>query len=641
MLSPLVASISLSLLHKNRDNAVDSSYQYRFISMQSPTDEASIPTENEMRGSMDDEPSISTENERNVGRVSGAMKRKVAKKTYPWTVAAPSLTIPAAKKPRLEASTSISVVSDTDTDTFFDANETDTATIASLHDTVAVAPTDTVTVAVSLPSAVAPTDTVTAAVSLPSAGDLRAIAPRRNWKPEEVSMLIEAVQKFGNDWVRVAKLLPDRTNTQCCEKWVKYLGPSIYLGNAPSKGKWTAEEDATLTDAVEKLGNNDWVQVAVMVPSRTNVQCRHRWAESLDTASARDLRERAPRRNWKPEEDATLTEAVKKHGDNWVAVAALVPGRTNKQVSVRWRESLSPSIDQTSRTKIKETVKEKAKPPRASTPSTPRRSWKPEEDAALIEAVKKHGDNWVGVAKLVPGRTNNQCCSRWSRHLNPTIKGMALLKNCKWTAEEDMKLTEAVTQLGNTDWIQVAALVPGRTNIQCRQRWVAYLVPINDQTTASNKGKWTEEETEKLVEAVKKHGCNNWIAAAALVPGRTSAQCRQRWVLSVDPTIDQTTTHTDIKGKWTVEEDAKLTEAVKKLGRNWVQVAAMVLDRTNKQCRHRWVKTLDPNINTGKWSGEEDAKLTGAVQKFGNDWVQVAAMIPGRTNAQCRDRWMR
>jgi hypothetical protein len=38
----------------------------------------------------------------------------------------------------------------------------------------------------------------------------------------------------------------------------------------------------------------------------------------------------------------------------------------------------------------------------------------------------------------------------------------------KWTLEEDAKLTEGVTELSNSDRVQVAALVPARTNTQCR-----------------------------------------------------------------------------------------------------------------------------------------------------------------------------
>jgi hypothetical protein len=49
----------------------------------------------------------------------------------------------------------------------------------------------------------------------------------------------------------------------------------------------------------------------------------------------------------------------------------------------------------------------------------PRCIWKSEEDAKLIEAVKKHGDDWVAVAAMVPGRTNLHCRYRWSYHLDP------------------------------------------------------------------------------------------------------------------------------------------------------------------------------------------------------------------------------
>jgi myb proto-oncogene protein len=55
------------------------------------------------------------------------------------------------------------------------------------------------------------------------------------------------------------------------------------------------------------------------------------------------------------------------------------------------------------------------------TDGNPRRgTWKPEEDAKLIEAVKKkHGNDWVAVAAMVPGRTNVQCRYRWVNHLDP------------------------------------------------------------------------------------------------------------------------------------------------------------------------------------------------------------------------------
>jgi myb proto-oncogene protein len=157
----------------------------------------------------------------------------------------------------------------------------------------------------------------------------------------------------------------------------------------------------------------------------------------------------------------------------------------------------------------------------------PRRVWKKEEDAKLIEAVEQHVRVWVTVAAMVPGRTNVQCRKRWLDTLDPA-NGKKL---GEWTQAEDAKLTEAVQDLGKHSWGAAAALVPGRTNIQCRARWVHTLDPTNGK----NLGKWTQAEDAKLAEAVQNLGKHSWVAVAAMVPGRTNIQCRARWVHTLGP----------------------------------------------------------------------------------------------------------
>jgi hypothetical protein len=180
--------------------------------------------------------------------------------------------------------------------------------------------------------------------------------------------------------------------------------------------------------------------------------------------------------------------------------------------------------------------------------------WSPKEDALLTEAVQKYGRKWVPVAAVVPGRTNPQCRSRWLRHLDP-----ASGKKGRWTPEEDAILIEAVRKLG-TDFTAVASLIPGRTNERCRDRWF----------------RWTPEEDAILIEAVGKLG-KDFTVVAALIPGRTREKCREGHE----------------KGTWTRAEDAKLIEAVEKLGKHWVPVAALVCTQTNTQCRQRWLDDLD------------------------------------------------
>jgi hypothetical protein len=74
------------------------------------------------------------------------------------------------------------------------------------------------------------------------------------------------------------------------------------------------------------------------------------------------------------------------------------------------------------------------------------------------------------------------------------------------------------------DWVAVAALGQGRTQIQYHNRWNRALDSNIDPAT----GKWIEDKDKKLKDAVGPHGTKNWKKLAALVPGRTKIQCGKR-----------------------------------------------------------------------------------------------------------------
>jgi hypothetical protein len=274
--------------------------------------------------------------------------------------------------------------------------------------------------------------------------------------------------------------------------------------------------------------------------------------------------------------------------------------------------------------------------------------WTPEEDAKLNSAVtktckKKHGKeyNWVAIAALVPGRTKGQCKNRWHgalvRRIDRANEGTG-----NWLEDEDIKLKDAVQTYSCKDWDAVAVLVPGRTKKQCCNRWHGALDPSIDQVSG-RPGKWAEDEDSKLKDAVQTHGCKNWGAIAALVPGRTNRQCWSRWHQTLDPRINRANERT---GKWAEDEDRKLKDAVQTHGgKNWVKIATLVAGRTEKQCYDRWNDVLDPSIDRvnghkGKWTEDEDSKLKDAVHTHGgNNWAAIAALVPGRTKTQCCSRW--
>jgi hypothetical protein len=118
----------------------------------------------------------------------------------------------------------------------------------------------------------------------------------------------------------------------------------------------------------------------------------------------------------------------------------------------------------------------------------------------------------------------------------------------------------------------------------------------------------------------------------------------------IDPVMD-TQPNSRVTGRRTIDEDAKLTNAVantsRRSGARSTRQIGMLLPRgrTTVPCLHRWKDVLDPNIDqttgrTGKWTAVEDSKLKDAVQTHGDkDWDAIAALFPDRSRNQCRNRW--
>lgn len=143
--------------------------------------------------------------------------------------------------------------------------------------------------------------------------------------------------------------------------------------------------------------------------------------------------------------------------------------------------------------------------------------------------------------------------------------------------------------------------------------------------------RWTKSQDSALRESVRIHGEKNWKAIAELVPGRNHAQCLQRWRKVLKPGL--------VKGHWSFEEDQVLEYLVTQGCNNWGQIAERIPGRTPKQCRERWKNHLDPAINKGPYTEEEDAVILSAQARLGNKWSQIAQLLKGRTEDSVKIRW--
>ncbi|KAL0237008.1 hypothetical protein PCE1_000405 [Barthelona sp. PCE] len=92
---------------------------------------------------------------------------------------------------------------------------------------------------------------------------------------------------------------------------------------------------------------------------------------------------------------------------------------------------------------------------------------------------------------------------------------------------------------------------------------------------------------------------------------------------------------------WTQQDDDRLREAVKVFkGKNWKQVARRVGNKTADQCSQRWHRCLHPAIKKGPWTKEEDEQLIRIYYEVGrkNNWKAISSRIPHRVDTQISHR---
>ncbi len=135
-----------------------------------------------------------------------------------------------------------------------------------------------------------------------------------------------------------------------------------------------------------------------------------------------------------------------------------------------------------------------------------------------------------------------------------------------WTKEEDTLLIELIDKYSDKKWKYISNQIKTRSPLQCLQRWTKILKP------GLVKGPWTEKENNILKTHVNKNGPTNWSICSQLIPGRSSKQCREHWLFSLNPNIN--------KGEWTKEEEFQIFYYYRKLNGGWKAISNYLNSRT-------------------------------------------------------------
>ncbi len=141
--------------------------------------------------------------------------------------------------------------------------------------------------------------------------------------------------------------------------------------------------------------------------------------------------------------------------------------------------------------------------------------------------------------------------------------------------------------------------------------------------------KWTKENDKRLIGLIENYPRPkiNWSEIADHFDHKTKTQCYSRY-RQINPSLN--------KGTWSKNEEELLVELVNKYGKNWAKIATIHKTRSGKQIRDHFNYCIN---NKNNFTEEEDIKIKNLYLEYGNKFSMFTKYLPGRTGEAIKNRF--
>ncbi|KAL3617880.1 hypothetical protein CASFOL_038201 [Castilleja foliolosa] len=144
-----------------------------------------------------------------------------------------------------------------------------------------------------------------------------------HWSTEEDRKLMKLVKQYGlRKWAVIAEHMAGRIGKQCRERWHNHLRPDIKKCVV-----WSDEEEKMIVEAHEKFGNK-WAKIAKCVPGRSENSIKNHWNATVRKQTSK-RKIKPPERLRGLIQSTVLEEYIKKIYFNEVSTTSNNPKTNN------------------------------------------------------------------------------------------------------------------------------------------------------------------------------------------------------------------------------------------------------------------------------------------------------------------------